>query len=559
MRNCSSYNSSPLSGLLESIIQFLSYPAVLYNSRNKKMIFNQAAIAIQEKKLFTTLFEENPSFYTSCERKYFSIVYLPIKDNEENLTLAVFIPYLDGAYPHGCLTPDLRDIIEASYDGIIVTNGEGIILAANKAYESLTKNKVSNITGRKICEISQEKIPASLVSHVLDKKKPASNTQHSPTNHKCLTITGKPVFNSDGKVQWVILYYRDITEINQLKYEIEHIRGITQRYSFELTEIRKQVIRETNIIANSQAIKKVIELSLHVAKVDSTVLIQGESGAGKELIAKIIHNNSSRSLGPFIKVNCTAIPESLIESELFGYEPGAFTGASRKGKAGFFELAHNGTLLLDEIGDLPLNVQGKLLRVLQEQEITRVGGEKTRKINVRIIAATNQDLDSMVKDKTFRNDLYFRLNVVPILVPPLRERQEDIIPLAFFYQEFFNKKYNLKKEFAPDAIKVFSKYHWPGNIRELINVVERQLVTSIAPVIAASDLPPEFYPARSQEVVSIKGIIPLKQAVEELERQLLNRAMATYGSTYKAAEILKVDQSTIVKKLKKLKSKKTVY
>ncbi|MCL5935773.1 MAG: sigma 54-interacting transcriptional regulator, partial [Firmicutes bacterium] len=194
-------------------------------------------------------------------------------------------------------------------------------------------------------------------------------------------------------------------------------------------------------------------------------------------------------------------------------------------------------------------------RVLQEQEITRVGGEKTLKTNVRIIAATNQDLDSMVKEKRFRKDLYFRLNVVPILVPPLRERQEDIIPLIFFYQEFFNNRYNLKKEFAPDAIKVLSQYHWPGNVRELINVVERQLVTSIIPVITASDLPPEFYPIKSQEAVSIKGIIPLKQAVEELEIQLLNRALSTYGSTYKAAEILQIDQSTVVKKMKKLKYK----
>ncbi|MCL5935772.1 MAG: sigma 54-interacting transcriptional regulator, partial [Firmicutes bacterium] len=337
MPTCNSFNSGPLSGLLEGIIQFLSYPTVLYNSHNNTTVFNQAALAIKEiepgdnkkgpVKFFADLFEESPSFYVSCEHKVFSIVYLPLEDNKEKLTLAVFIPSLAEEHPPACLRQDLKDIIEASYDGIIVADGKGVILAANQAYERLTGNKASDIAGRKICELSQEKFQtASLVDLVLNRKEPVSNTQYSPTHHKCLMVTGTPVFNHDDQVRWVILYYKDITEINQLQYELEHVRGITQRYSSELTEIRKQVVKETNIIANSQAIKKVIELALHVAKVDSTVLIQGESGAGKELIAKIIHNNSAGSLGPFIKVNCTAIPESLIESELFGYEPGAFTG-----------------------------------------------------------------------------------------------------------------------------------------------------------------------------------------------------------------------------------------
>lgn len=352
----------------------------------------------------------------------------------------------------------------------------------------------------------------------------------------------------------MVINFRDITELNRLQYELEHVRGLSERYSSELAQIRKQVTEEAGIVAHSPEMKKVVELALHVAQVDSTVLIQGESGVGKELIAKIIHSHSSRSLGPFIKVNCSAIPETLFESELFGYEPGAFTGASRQGKAGLFELAHQGTLFLDEVGDLPPSIQGKFLRALQEQEVTRVGGTKTRKVNVRILAATNQDLKTLVKEKRFRDDLYFRLNVVPLEIPPLRKRQEDIIPLIFFYREKFARKYSLKKEFSPEVIKIFTEYFWPGNVRELANIVERLLVTSVNPVITVADLPEEMrWVKGAQETVIVKGITSLRQATTEVERQLLEKALAIYGNTYKAAEALGVDQSTVVRKLQKLK------
>ncbi|MEW6275175.1 MAG: sigma 54-interacting transcriptional regulator [Bacillota bacterium] len=554
--------------LLESMINVINYcpvPMALYDENKKKIFFNQAALTLQEnlgtgrgkikkRGSLRSLFTDKPNYLSGPEQKNFFVIYLPFKDEKETFTLAVVLPEKEPSFS----SPNLQAIIESSYDGIIVTDRGGKILIANQAYERLTGNKVKNVLGRNIYELGQEGVHADpLVDLVVKRKKPATNTQYSPQQRTCLMITGSPVFDQNGEVQWVVLNFRDITELNQLQYELNHVRELTRRYSGELAELRKQVVKETNIIANSPAMKKAIELALHVAKVDSTVLIQGESGVGKELIAKIIHHNSSRSLGPFIKINCAAIPETLIESELFGHEPGAFTGANKQGKAGLFELAHNGTLLLDEIGDLPLSIQGKLLRSLQEQEITRVGGTKIRKVNVRVIAATNQDLKIMAREKRFREDLYFRLNVVPIFVPPLRERQEDIIPLLFFYQDFFNKKYNLKKEFTPDAISVLAQYHWPGNVRELVNVVERLLVTSVSPVISSANLPEEIYSSTmgSHEVVSIKGIIPLKQAVEELERQLLEKALVSYGSTYKAAEALKIDQSTIVKKLKKLRSK----
>jgi len=453
---------------------------------------------------------------------------------------------------------DFNSFIEALYDGIMVIDKEGNILAANQSYGELMGNKVKNILGQKIFDFNSPTFYADqqVANLVIKRKESITSTQNSPTQQNCVMITGNPVLDARGQIRWVIISYRDITRFNQLQYELESVRELSERYSSELAELRHQVIKKTNIVANSTVMKKVIELALHVAKVDSTILINGESGVGKEQIAKIIHNNSLRSLGPFIKINCTVIPETLVESELFGYEPGAFTGANKHGKTGLFELAQNGTLLLDEIGDLPLGVQAKLLRVLQEQEITRVGGTKTYKIDVRILTATNQNLAALMKEKRFREDLYFRLNVVPIFVPPLRERQEDIIPLVFHYQDIFNKKYNLNKQFAPDAIYSISQYHWPGNVRELINVVERLMVTSVSPTITAASLAQEPLLTKiDHESVSIKGIPPLKKAVEELERQLLERALVTYGSTYKAAKILQIDQSTIVKKLKKLKGK----
>ncbi|WP_165876411.1 sigma-54 interaction domain-containing protein, partial [Heliophilum fasciatum] len=299
----------------------------------------------------------------------------------------------------------------------------------------------------------------------------------------------------------------------------------------------------------------VLELILRVAKVDSTVLLLGESGVGKEGLAKLLHTQSGRAQGPFIKVNCGAIPEPLLESELFGYESGAFTGAKKEGKMGMFELAHNGTLFLDEIGDLPINLQVKLLRVLQEREIVRVGGTKPRAINVRILAATHRDLGAMAQEGRFREDLFFRLNVVPIAIPPLRQRRSDIIPLLYHFRDKFSKKYGIIRDFTPEVVDAFFSFDWPGNVRELENMVERLMVVSPGELIDSSQLPPNFQvrlPEKSGLVV--RSLMPLKEAVAELERQLITKAMEEYGSTYKAAEVLGVNQSTVARRVARIRA-----
>jgi transcriptional regulator with PAS, ATPase and Fis domain len=304
-------------------------------------------------------------------------------------------------------------------------------------------------------------------------------------------------------------------------------------------------------VVHSDCMKELTKMAIRVARVDSTVLIQGESGVGKELIADVIHANGLRKKGPLIKINCGAIPENLLESEFFGYEPGAFSGASRKGKVGLFELANGGILFLDEIGDMPLSLQVKLLRVLQDKEITRLGGIKPIKVDIRILTGTNRNLGEMVINRQFRQDLYYRLNVVPIRVPALRERREDIPVLTSYFTEYFNRKYlssATSKQLDPGVISCFMKHDWPGNVRELENLIERLIVTTDHDRITLDDLPPwldKSHPAGDQESIS------LRCAVEDTERKLLQYAFTHYNSTYEVARFLDINQSTVVRKAAK--------
>jgi transcriptional regulator with PAS, ATPase and Fis domain len=302
--------------------------------------------------------------------------------------------------------------------------------------------------------------------------------------------------------------------------------------------------------------RHIYDLATWVGQVDSTVLILGESGVGKEVIAHTIVRSSDRRDEPFIKVNCGAIPENLLESELFGYEKGSFTGADRKGKPGMFELAHKGTLLLDEVAEIPLNLQVKLLRAIQEQEIMRVGGTKPIKLEVRIIAATNKNLDERVKNGEFREDLFYRLNVIPITVPPLRDRKEDIPPLIEHFLRRYNDKYKLSKTISPQVIERLVNYDWPGNVRELQNIVERMVVLTREDGISLINIPPQIKPLVEKERyfhVDVADVIPLKDALFQVEKKLIIKALQKYGTTRRAAEALGVDQSTVVRKYQRIR------
>lgn len=322
--------------------------------------------------------------------------------------------------------------------------------------------------------------------------------------------------------------------------------------------IRKEVDiseKDTPFIARSAKMAEVMEIVKKVSYVDSTVLLLGQSGVGKSMIAKLIHKYSSRAEGSFVSVNCGAIPESLMEAELFGYTSGSFTGGQKGGKKGIFESAHEGTVFLDEVGEMPLNLQVKLLEVLQENCIRPLGAIKSIPVDVRVIAATNQNLHELVREKRFREDLYYRLNVVPFEIPPLKERAEDIEYLARHFLNRKIKQYGIFKKLHPEVEDIFKRYHWPGNVRELENIIERLFIITEDHEIQLKHLPAFFHSLQKKAMLDDVGsrMMPLKQAKKLLEKKLIIEAYDLYKSTYKVAEVLEVDQSTIARKLKEFR------
>lgn len=453
----------------------------------------------------------------------------------------------------------LDAIIEHSFDGIYITDNNATTIKINHAYEEITGLKKEEVLGRNMADLVREKIisiSGSLM--VLHDKKPVTLEQHFKTGKHAL-ITSSPIFDRNGELVMVVTNVRDLTEIYNLKREVQEKTETMEKLRRELDLIHG--FQDQRIIVKDDKTLSAMLLANRVAPMDTTVMLLGETGVGKEVMAKYIYQQSTRSKNSFIKVNCGAIPETLIESELFGYEKGAFTGASKSGKMGLFELADKGTLFLDEVGELPKDMQVKLLRVLQEQEIIRVGGLHPIKIDVRIIAATNRDLEKMVQTNTFREDLYYRLTVFPIYIPPLRERCSDITLLAKFFLDKLNHKYNLEKYFSDLSIQLLNEYSWPGNIRELKNIVERAVIISNGNEIKPENL--HINQARAGNTatgitsstsppnVLIPKTANLKEMLDKMEFQYLEQAYQEYGNVRAAAKSLNMTASTFVRKRQK--------
>lgn len=447
------------------------------------------------------------------------------------------------------LNRQLDSIINSSYDGIYIADAQGVGVKVNRAYERITGVKPEELLGKNMKQVVEEGIVSESVTlKVLRAKKPITIVQK--VRGKEVLATGSPVFDEEGRLINVITNIRDISELNQLKRDLEQTKALSEKYFSELTRLRqKEAQDDGGLVAQSKEMKEIFQLARRLGQFDSSVLILGESGVGKEVVAQLIHESGKRRKHPFIKVNCGAIPHELLESELFGYEAGAFTGASRRGKPGYFELADRGTLFLDEVGDLPLDLQVKLLRAVQTLEITRVGGTKPIQVDVRIISATNKNLEKMVEEGTFRKDLYYRLNIVPIHIPPLRKRSADIIPLTYFFLNKINQKYGLNKTLSPEVLHIFQNYHWPGNIRELENLIERLAVTVDADTITPQHLLSDMYADHYTQPAMTR---PLKEIVQDIEREVISQALKKYQSTRKTAEVLGIDQSTLVRKIKRL-------
>ncbi|EPR40383.1 putative sigma54 specific transcriptional regulator [Desulfovibrio sp. X2] len=448
------------------------------------------------------------------------------------------------------LSREFRAIIDSSFDGIYITDGEGKTLLINRAYERITGIRAAEVVGRTMAELVSEGFyDKSVTLQVLQSRKVETIIQ-KVRRGKIIVVTGNPIMDEAGNIWRVVTNVRDVTELQRLQEELEKMSALHDRYRMELDTLRKSMGRDGGIVVRSKRMRDVYEQALRLAQVESTVLIMGESGVGKEVVAEAIHRHSPRRERPFVRISCAAIPEQLLESELFGYVQGAFTGASRAGKPGVFELAHQGTLFLDEIGELPLGLQCKLLRVLQERVVLRLGEVRPTPVDVRIMAASNRDLEAMMRVGQFRNDLYYRLNVVPIVVPPLRERREAVFDFIYRFLGRFNRKYGLGRQIDPEACDFLAAFDWPGNVRQLENTMERLVVLSQGDLITREDAQRALAPRRDANGAEDTDQ-SLRAAVERAERAAIGRALAAHGSTRAAARALGVNQSTIVRKARR--------
>jgi PAS domain S-box-containing protein len=446
----------------------------------------------------------------------------------------------------------LKSLSDNDYMRFCVTDEKGRIQLFNRAYETLTGINRKEAMGKHVKEI----FPESRIPYVLETGKEEVRYYKSTFENRYVVSRRLPL-KEKGKIIGVLSFtlFRDITEMEDLLQKFSLIKNKMDYYKTELEAIRFSKYGIDNIIGHSEKILQMKKFINKYALGDSTVIIVGESGTGKELVAHSIHQASKRKHNPLIVVNCASIPKDLLESELFGYEPGAFTGANLKGKPGKFELAHEGTIFLDEVGDLPLDMQAKLLRVIQEREVERIGGKSPIPLDFRLVAATNKNLESLCHEGTFREDLYYRLSVLTIRVPPLRERKEDLLPLAKYILDKLSLKFRRGSySICEEVIKIFDNYNWPGNVRELENALEYAVNNTSSNVIFVDSLPSSlnvakpFIPSPS----ALLGHIPIQDAMAEVEKSFIVNALnRVKGNRTEAAHLLCTSRSGLYKLLKK--------
>ncbi len=459
-----------------------------------------------------------------------------------------------------CISKQLmvyKAIIESFEEEIFVTDNKGRVLLVNPKGEQIMGMKASEMEGRFVEELVEQQVfSISGALEVLRQKKKIHIMQQVKEGRKWRLCTGVPILNGQGNIVLTLCTSKDMTELVDLKKELENKEDELKRKNIELSNMQEELFTQVNFISTSPEMRHIKDTVQKIAPLNLTVLLQGETGVGKEVVARAIHALSPRRESSFVKINCATLPDKLIESELFGYEGGAFTGADSKGRKGKIELAHEGTLFLDEIGDISHDIQVKLLEFLQDKELFRIGGTKKIKVNTRIIAATNRVLQVEVKEGRFRKDLFYRLNLFPITIPPLRNRREDIPALITYFLELYNRKYNKNISFNEQVIKEFLDYEWPGNVRELEHMVERAVVIYSNDInVCTKDSMWNILkgPRPNEGGVFCTEIIPYKRAKRELECQLIGKAYEVYGSTYKAAEALEIDQSTVARILKRIR------
>ncbi|GAW94294.1 sigma-54 interaction domain-containing protein [Calderihabitans maritimus] len=442
----------------------------------------------------------------------------------------------------------LETILDSAYDGLIVVNRDGMVTMVNGAFSTLLGTSPDQIVGRHVTEVMEN----TRMHIVAQTGRPEIGDLQRINGHD-VVVMRIPIIK-EGRTIGAVgkIMFKDVSELNALAKKINSLYSELAYYKDELKKYREAKYGLDNIVGNSEAIKRLKETTRKVAQSNSTVLIRGETGTGKELFAHALHMESCRRYAPFIKVNCAAIPENLLESELFGYAEGAFTGAKKGGQVGKFELANGGTIFLDEIGDMSLHLQAKLLRVLQEKEVERLGENKTRKIDVRVVAATNKNLEELIKKGKFRADLFYRLNVISLTIPPLRERMEDLEPLVYHFIGKYNHEFGVNVTgLAPACWNLFRNYHWPGNIRELANVIERAFNVVEGNTILVQDLPMYLQKYGRSGKVLVKQQT-LQALLEQTEKAAIKEALSiTKGNKAQAAKLLGISRAWLYQKIEK--------
>lgn len=451
--------------------------------------------------------------------------------------------------------PHFHQIFNHLKDGIFIADHNGVALWINDTSTKQMGAPRSKVIGKSVTELESNGLfTPSVTKIVLEKKETVTKVQTSKGRQ--YLATGYLVEIKGDHTEYILVQVKDITETVRASFQLEKAETLLQKYWDELQQMKLSQEKKKSkqlMIGKSKKHDELLDLISRVATVDATILLNGETGVGKSMFAEEIHKRSSRSDKPFVQINCGAIPDTLLESELFGYKKGAFTGANSGGKVGLVEKANGGTLFLDEIGELPLTLQPKLLQLVQSKSFIPIGSTDLKKVDIRIVTATNQNLVQMVEEKQFREDLYYRLNVVSIQIPALRERKEDILPLIFHYFDLYKAKYKKTSVLSEDLLAYLQNYSWPGNIRELENMVERLVVTAKSTDIKKTDLSEKVLGEVHHKEHSYfnQNEQSLSDYLEGIEKRAVKEAIEEHQSTRKAAQSLGITQSSLMRRLKK--------
>lgn len=537
---------------LESLNQFLSQIKIyslICNSSNEIIFIDDYLLSRLDINLINKIITEVniPIFYYND----FIIKKDMSKENGHFYFIENAIPGYTSAFSN--ISNWYQNILDSLPDGVVIVDKNGIITYANQASLRFNEIKKENFVGKIVSDLENQNYFTPVASLMALKSGKIESVIQNLRNKKKLMVFAYPIYDCDGKITHVMVLSSDVTEHLHLNQQLEEKENIIQFYSENLFNISAN---NSNLLPKfcSKQMEKVQTLINKIATSDINILLTGESGVGKTFWAKEIHDMSSRANKPFVVINCSTIPESLLESELFGYEGGTFTGALQGGKIGLFESAKGGTIFLDEIGELPLISQIKMLQVLQDREIRRIGSDKSIPVDFRLITATNQNLEKLVETKEFREDLYYRLNGFKINIPSLKERPDDISCLIFYFLNKYNNRNLTKKKISQNILAAFKQYPWPGNIRELKHVIESACIISEYDMITFDDLPDNFKYLNTIYEISMplnKGIPSLKKAMEIVEEDLIKKAYQKYKNSYQVAEVLEISQPSAWRKINK--------